>query len=162
MAREETQKVGIVWRTNQASGTAKDRSCTLSDFLPLLEFGGIAFYSLQKGEQVDSIAQLGRPSGQDRLIDLDAELQDFADTAAAMQQLDLIITVDTAVAHLVGALGKPVWTLLPFAPDWRWMRARADYPWYPTMRLFRQSQPGDWTGVFVEVKAALASFISQS
>jgi len=154
--------VGIVWRTNQASGTAKDRSCTLSDFLPLLEFGGIAFYSLQKGEQVDSIAQLGRPSGQDRLIDLDAELQDFADTAAAMQQLDLIITVDTAVAHLVGALGKPVWTLLPFAPDWRWMRARADYPWYPTMRLFRQSQPGDWTGVFVEVKAALASFISQS
>ncbi|MBC6423417.1 MAG: hypothetical protein GDA38_19300 [Hormoscilla sp. SP12CHS1] len=162
MAREETQKVGIVWRTNQASGTAKDRSCTLSDFLPLLEFGGIAFYSLQKGEQVDSIAQLGRPSGQDRLIDLDAELQDFADTAAAMQQLDLIITVDTAVAHLVGALGKPVWTLLPFAPDWRWMRARADSPWYPTMRLFRQFQPGDWTGVFVEVKAALASFISQS
>ena len=155
--REETQKVGIVWRTNPASGTAEDRSCKLSDFLPLLELGGIAFYSLQKGEQVAEIAQLGR----DNLIDLDAELQDFADTAAAMQQLDLIITVDTAVAHLAGALGKPVWVLLPFVPDWRWMLDREDSPWYPTMRLFRQSQAKDWSEVFVSVREALQLWMSQ-
>ncbi len=103
------------------------------------------------------IAQLGR----DNLIDLDAELQDFADTAAAMQQLDLIITVDTAVAHLAGALGKPVWVLLPFVPDWRWMLDREDSPWYPTMRLFRQSQAKDWSEVFVSVREALQLWMSQ-
>jgi len=160
LARTATQKIGIAWRTSPTSDTAKDRACTLSDFLPLLELSGIAFYILQKGQQKASIAQLGFRDK--NLIDLDAELQDLADTAAAMQQLDLIITVDTAVAHLAGALGKPVWVLLPFVPDWRWMLDREDSPWYPTMRLFRQSQPGDWTGVFVEVKAALASSISRA
>jgi ADP-heptose:LPS heptosyltransferase len=78
------------------------------------------------------------------LFDLTDQLQDFADTAALICNLDLIITVDTAVAHLAGALGRPVWVLLPFAPDWRWLRNRSDSPWYPTMRLFRQPVPGDW------------------
>jgi ADP-heptose:LPS heptosyltransferase len=82
-------------------------------------------------------------------------LTDFTDTAAIVSNLDLVITVDSAVAHLAGALGKPVWTLLPFAPDWRWMLSREDSPWYPTMRLFRQSAPGDWTSVMDRVSTAL-------
>jgi ADP-heptose:LPS heptosyltransferase len=80
---------------------------------------------------------------------------DFGDTARAIEELDLVISVDTCVAHLAGALGKPVWTLLPFDVDWRWMLGRADSPWYPTMRLLRQSRRGDWPGVIAQVAAAL-------
>ena len=90
-----------------------------------------------------------------RLVDLAPILGDFADTAAAVSCLDLVITVDTAVAHLAGALATPVWTLLPFAADWRWLEDRTDSPWYPTMRLFRQPAPGDWTSVVSAVAAAL-------
>jgi len=89
------------------------------------------------------------------LIDHTRDLTDFTETAAMISNLDLIITVDTAVAHLAGALGKPVWTLLAFAPDWRWMVNRSDCPWYPTMRLFRQPKIGDWAGVVDEVRRAL-------
>ena len=87
--------------------------------------------------------------------DLAPDLRSFSDTAAAIAALDLIVTVDTAVAHLAGALGKPVWLLLPFSPDWRWMLGRVDSPWYPTMRLFRQTEPSDWEGVFERLEAAL-------
>jgi len=90
------------------------------------------------------------------LPDLAAGCDDFADTAALMQALDLVITVDTAVAHLAGALGRPVWVLLPYVPDWRWMRDRDDSPWYPSMRLFRRNTPGDWDGLFARLTAALA------
>ena len=83
--------------------------------------------------------------------------QNFAFTAAAIQQLDLVVTVDTSVAHLAGALGKPVWTLLPYVPDWRWLLDRDDSPWYPSMRLFRQTQAGDWPGVFARASKALDS-----
>ncbi len=83
-------------------------------------------------------------------------MTDFAVTAGAVKQLDLLISVDTAPAHLAGALAQPVWTLLPFVPDWRWMREREDTPWYPTMRLFRQNSRGDWQGVFADVGRALA------
>jgi len=146
-------KVGIVWSSKPNHPTGRMRSCSLRDFLSLLELPDISFFSLQKGPQVQALS-----SGEYNIVNLDEFLYDFADTAAVIQHLDLVITVDTAVAHLAGALGKPVWTLLPFAPDWRWMRDRTDSPWYPTMRLFRQSQPRDWTRVFVEVKAALESW----
>jgi len=86
---------------------------------------------------------------------LGSQLGDMADTAAAIAQLDLVITVDTSIAHLAGALGKPVWVLLTFLPDWRWMLHREDTPWYPTMRLFRQTQPDDWEGVLDRVSQAL-------
>ena len=90
------------------------------------------------------------------LVDWTEELKDFADTAALIANLDLVIAVDTAVVHLAGAMGKPVWTLLPFASDWRWLLDRADSPWYPTMRLFRQATPGDWDGVIRRVAAELS------
>ncbi|HYH37817.1 MAG TPA: glycosyltransferase, partial [Azospirillum sp.] len=92
--------------------------------------------------------------------DLGPDLHDFADTAAALEALDVLVTVDTAVAHLAGALGRPVWLLLPLVPDWRWMLERADSPWYPTMRLFRQDRRGDWPGVAERVAAALQDALS--
>lgn len=82
-------------------------------------------------------------------------LLNFVDTAAAIAQLDQVITIDTSVAHRAGALGKPTWVVLPFVPDWRWLRFRSDSPWYPTVRLFRQQSPDDWTGVFTQVAQAL-------
>ena len=88
--------------------------------------------------------------------DYSGRLTDWGETAAAVSQLDLVITVDTAVAHLAGALGIPVWVMLPHAPDWRWMLGREDSPWYAGMRLFRQQRPGDWAGVADRVAAALA------
>ena len=88
-------------------------------------------------------------------IDLGAEILDFADTAAIIENLDLVVSVDTAVVHLAGALGKEVWTLLSFTPDWRWMLNRSNSPWYPTMRLFRQPSPCDWKSVLQEVRKAL-------
>ena len=94
-----------------------------------------------------------------RLKDVGAFVNDFADTAAVIDQLDLIITVDTALAHLAGAMGKPVWVLLPFVPDWRWMMERTDSPWYPTARLFRQTGPGEWDKVIERVAAELRHWL---
>jgi len=91
------------------------------------------------------------------IIDHTDRLRDFADTAALIANLDLVITADTAVAHLAGAMAKPVWLMLPFAPDWRWMLSRDDSPWYPTMQLFRQPVPRHWTNVIANISRALAS-----
>ena len=142
-------KVGIVWECNAEHPTAIQRSCSLADFEPLLQIPDLAFYSLQKDTKVEPKTEVNY------LVSLGENLEDFADTAAIIDQLDLVITVDTSVAHLAGAMGKLVWVLLPFAPDWRWMLEREDSPWYPTMRLFRQSQPGEWSDVFIAVKEAL-------
>jgi ADP-heptose:LPS heptosyltransferase len=94
------------------------------------------------------------------LLDPSGELRDFADTAALISALDLVITVDTSVAHLAGALGKPCWVMLPFAPDFRWLLDRDDTPWYSTLRLFRQQSPGDWDGVLQRIAQALSSRFS--
>jgi len=110
----------------------------------------VACYSLQVGPQAVELAGADLP-----IHDLSPGLSDFADTAAAVRALDLVISVDTAVAHLAGALARPIWTLLPVAPDWRWMLGRDTSPWYPTMRLFRQETRGDWNGVFARLDAAL-------
>ncbi len=144
-------KIGLVWAGNPNHRNNRFRSCRLEQFQPLFDLENVTFYSLQKG---DAAAEL---SADLPVCDVGAELQDFADTAAAIAQLDLIITVDTAVAHLAGALGKPVWVLLAFAPDWRWMLDRTDSPWYPTLRLFRQPQPGDWESVMQQIRNELAN-----
>ncbi|HEY9896864.1 MAG TPA: tetratricopeptide repeat protein, partial [Candidatus Sericytochromatia bacterium] len=149
-------KVGIVWTGNPAHKNNPYRSCTIEPFRDLCQIPGLCFYSLQKGAAANDLQAIDLP-----IQDLSQTLVDFADTAAAIAQLDLVITIDTAVAHLVGALGKPVWLLLSFAPDWRWLLERDDSPWYPTMRLFRQRQRGRWQGVFEQVTAALEQWVER-
>ena len=135
-------RVGFVWRGNPEYRDDELRSMALSTFAPLFGVDGVQFCSLQIGP---AAAQLRDVDAQ--IVDLTADIADFADTAALIERLDLVISVDTAVAHLTGALARPVWTLLPFAPDWRWLLDREDSPWYPTMRLFRQPSPGNWPEV---------------
>ena len=126
---------------------------TLDAFAPLAAIAGVRLYSLQVG---DHAAELGRTAWGRDVVDLAPQLTDFALTASVIAELDLVVAVDTAVAHLAGALGKPCWVLLPFAPDWRWLLDRSDSPWYPTLRLFRQRSPGDWTDVMARVAASLS------
>ncbi len=151
------KRIGIVWAGRPSHDNDRNRSCPLEDFRPLAERQDIRLYSLQKeGEDLRRLA--ASVPGYETVVDLSSSLGDFADTAAAIDALDLIIGVDTSVMHLAGAMAKPVWVLLPFAPDWRWMLARDDSPWYPTMRLFRQSEPGDWCGVMHRLCEALDRF----
>ncbi|HDH06704.1 MAG TPA: tetratricopeptide repeat protein [Nitrospirae bacterium] len=149
----ELFKVGLVWAGNSAHTNDRNRSCKLSDFAPLASIPGIAFFSLQK----DGMSENGNSL---QVADLGKNLGDFCDTAAIIENLDIVISVDTSVAHLAGALGKPVWTLLPFIPDWRWMLDREDTPWYPTMRLFRQPKHGDWKSVFNKIAKELEEYLS--
>jgi hypothetical protein len=114
---------------------------------------GFWFFSLQMG----GIGGQGQSFADGRVTDLTPAIGDMADTAALIEQLDLVIAVDTAVAHLAGALGKPVWVMLPTDPDWRWMLGREDSPWYPTMRLFRQARQGEWAPVIAAVRSALVA-----
>jgi ADP-heptose:LPS heptosyltransferase len=131
----------------------------LSRFSQLKEINGIHLYSLQKEAH-----DIWTDQDPDNIFtrNFGPQLSDFADTAAIISNLDLIISVDTSVAHLAGALGKETWILLPFSPDWRWLTQREDSPWYPTVRLFRQPAPGDWDGLFESVKTALAEKITQT
>jgi hypothetical protein len=137
-------KVGLVWAGSPTHVQDRHRSCALQTFAPVLRVPGVAFYSLQKGERSHELASLS-PAG--TVQDLAPYLDDFGDLALILNQLDLLISVDTAAAHLAGALGKPVWTLLPAVADWRWGVAGETTPWYPTMRLYRQGRLGDWTPV---------------
>lgn len=143
-------KVGLVWQGNAEQKNDRQRSCPPQMLEPLLDVSGVAFYSLQMPTAVGLDAAV-----KDKVTDLSVWIHDYADTARLLEQLDLLITVDTSVAHLAGALGRPVWVLLCFAPCWRWMLDRAQSPWYPTMRLFRQPAPGDWPSVVKQVHAAL-------
>jgi len=145
-------KVGLVWAGNPAHKNDRNRSLKPANLAPLAEVPGVQFLSLQKG---DTAAETETPPLGMKLVDVAEELKDFADTAALLANLDLVIAVDTAVVHLAGAMGKPVWTLLPFAPDWRWLLDRPDSPWYPTMRLFRQPAIGDWDSVMAGVREHL-------
>lgn len=146
-------RIGIAWSGNPAHSGDRLRSVPFSRFLSLVDVPGTAWYSLQVGE---ARAEIHKASVGAFVVDLGAKLGDFQDTANAVAGLDLVITIDTAVAHLAGAMGKTVWVALPFAPDWRWMLERQDSPWYPSMRLFRQSAPGDWAGVFKRMRETLA------
>ena len=147
-------KIGLAWAGNPRQKNNVNRSLPPAELAGLLALPA-TFYSLQQG---DAAMALNR-SGAGRVVDLGPHLTDFAETAAALAGLDLIVSVDTAVAHLAGALGCPTWTLLAFAPDWRWLRDRTDSPWYPTMRLFRQDQPRDWVPVVARVEATVAALL---
>ena len=145
------RRVGLVWAGNPDYPADPRRSMTLADFAPLRELPGISLVSLQKGGPASQLA--GR--GWEHVTDAAAYLADFADTAAALEALDVLITVDTAVAHLAGALGRPVWMLNRMDTDWRWQMAGETSPWYPTMRIFRQSVCGQWQDVVASVRDAL-------
>ncbi len=146
-------KVGLVWAGRKSHGNDRNRSMPLAALAPLARVPNISFYNLQKD---DPARQAAHPPPGMRLIDYTSELADFADTAALIANLDLVISVDTSIVHLAGALAKPVWVLLCFAPDWRWLQDRLDSPWYPTLRLFRQPQPGDWPSALNKAADALA------
>ncbi|MBI1809675.1 MAG: tetratricopeptide repeat protein [Gemmatimonadetes bacterium] len=156
--RGEGLRVGIVWAGNPMHQRDRVRSMALSQLEPLLAARGVTFFSLQKG---DAATQLADPRFA-HVVDLAPALTDLGDAAAAIAALDLVITVDTAIAHLAGALGKPVWTLLPLVPDWRWMRDGETSPWYPSMRLFRQRERNAWGPVVGEVIQSLASFRAEA
>ena len=145
-------RVGLVWAGRPTHGNDRNRSVSLDLFLPLLRQTSVDFYALQVGDRVSDIATAGLEND---LIDLSPKLSDFAETAAALEQLDLLISVDTAVVHVAGALGRPVWALIPFAPDWRWGLETDKSPWYPSITLIRQETPGDWAPVIERIDAAL-------
>jgi tetratricopeptide (TPR) repeat protein len=145
-------KVGLAWQGNPTQADDRFRSIPLREFAPLEKVDGIQWFSLQKefGREQLATAPIA-------ITDLSARLEDFADTAAVLMNLDLFITSDSAIAHLAGALGVRVWLALQFSPDCRWFLDREDCPWYPTMRLFRQNKRGDWQGVFERIAGALSS-----
>ena len=142
-------KVGVVWAGNPEHVNDHRRSLDLKVLEPLFAAGGVSFVSLQVGVRA---ADLKKLKGGVRIDDISGAFGDFAETAAAVSALDLVITVDTSMAHLAGALGKPVWVLLPWVTDWRWMLGREDNPWYPTMRLYRQAPDEPWSTVIARVK----------
>jgi len=151
--------VGLVWAGSPTHLGDRFRSLALRDLAPLRAIKGVRFHSLQKGPGAD---ELVTDRGHDPIVELGSKLATFADTAAAIEELDLVISVDTSVVHLAGAMGKPVWTLVAIPGDWRWLEGREDSPWYPTMRLFRQREAGaGWGDVIDELASALASEVDR-
>lgn len=152
-------RVGLVWSGSPRHTRDRQRSIPLAQLCALTEIPGVTSYSLQKGPAAKDI--LDMPIDMN-LVDLSIYLSDFADTAAAVANLDLVVKVDTAVAHLAGALGKPVWILLTHNPDWRWLLDRTDSPWYPSARLFRQRAAGDWSSPIARVHDELRQLVGTS
>ncbi len=141
-----SKRIGIAWYGNPNHDNDLNRSCPIDELAPLFELENIEWVSLQKEPVHQQIAGM---------MDLPNKVHSFADTAAIISQLDLVVSVDTAVAHLAGALGSPVWIMLPYSPDWRWLTRRSDSPWYPSARLYRQISPGNWNSVITSIKSDL-------
>ncbi len=150
-------KIGIAWQGNPDHKKDRHRSFRLDRFEALARMPGVRLFSLQVGS---GNKQLDAVSDRFGVTDLGSRVDDFMDTAALVQHLDLVITPDTSLAHLAGALGLPVWVAIPFASDWRWLLERGDTPWYPTMRLFRQPRWGDWDEVFRKMTQGLATMLA--
>jgi tetratricopeptide (TPR) repeat protein len=150
-------RVGLCWQGNPNFQGDRWRSIPLHHFTDLVRGTKASFVNLHKGDGIDQIAACGLA---DRIADFSAEVDSLLDTAAIMEHLDLVITSDTSVAHLAGALGKPTWVLLQFLPDWRWLLEREDSPWYPTMRLFRQKTRGDWAELLARAEEALGAYLA--
>ena len=147
-----TRRIGLAWAGNPTHYRDRLRSIPLEQFVPLMKVAGTTFFSLQFGPGSEQVQQL--PPGV-RLVDFAAELKEFTDTAAIIANLDLVISIDGSIAHLAGAMGKPVWILLNKGCDWRWFLGREDSPWYPTARLFRQTTPGGWQEVVNRIELEL-------
>ncbi len=159
LALEKSLKVGICWQTNSTSETTQIRSCPVEYLKEIINIDIVNFYILQKEV---SAADLEWLKFQTKIHNLGTSFNDLADTAAVIKELDLVITIDTVIAHLAGALGKPVWVMLNFDSDWRWLIDREDSPWYPTMKLFRQPKIGDWHSVFKQVKDSLENLLDNN
>jgi hypothetical protein len=144
-------RIGLAWASSSYNSA---RSITLDRMAGILSVPGVAFFSLQGGEERQQLSSYPR-----QIVDLEEESRSVLATARAMKSFDLVISVDTMVAHLAGAMGRPVWTLLPYECDWRWMLGREDSPWYPTMRLFRQPRPEDWGSVVERVQTELEALV---
>jgi tetratricopeptide (TPR) repeat protein len=157
LANRDSIKVGLVWAGSPTHLRDKFRSLTIRQLAPLGRVPGVRLFSLQKGP---ATAQLTGQDSELQIVNLEPRLDDFVDTAAAIMQLDLVVCVDTSVAHLAGALGKPVWVMLPIPADWRWGESGDATHWYPTMRFFRQSVAGIWDDVITRVTEALSEFAS--
>ncbi|HEY6431209.1 MAG TPA: hypothetical protein VIZ17_04450 [Acetobacteraceae bacterium] len=149
-------RVGLAWAGNPKHLNDRRRSIPAGQFLEIANVPGVRFYSLQHEIREGDRAALDANS---TIVRVGEMVDEFADVAAIVTSLDLVITVDTAIAHLAGALGKAVWVLLPFVADWRWLVGQDDCPWYPTVRLFRQDAAGEWLPVIERVKAALRSLV---
>jgi tetratricopeptide (TPR) repeat protein len=147
-------RVGLVWSGNPQHRNDVNRSVPVDALAPLLKIPGVSFFSLQKEIKAADLKAL-RHAGPVQVHDLSRWLTDLMETAAAISALDLVISADTAVLHITGALGRPAWLAVPFVPDWRWLLRRTDSPWYPSARLFRQPRRGDWSAVFETIAEAL-------
>ena len=151
-------KVGLVWAGSDLYGNNQNRSCRLEHFAPLAKIEGVKLYGLQKGNAAKQVEEL---SSDMEVIGLGEEFEDFTNTAGAIENMDLVISVDTSVLHLAGAMGKNVWALIAFEPEWRWMLDRQESPWYPTMRLFRQKKRQDWDELFGRVGEQLEILVGK-
>ncbi|SLM49228.1 protein of unknown function [Nitrospira japonica] len=157
MPKADGFKAGLVWSGQVNTAHERRRAIPLETLSPLVRTSGTKWFSLQVGPAVQDLRRYGMTG---LFHNLSPQLQDFADTASALSQLDLVVTVDTAVAHLAGSMGKPVWILLPYAADWRWFEGRTDSPWYRSARLFRQPWPGNWAGPIMAIRGALAEEVT--
>jgi len=153
LAPASSRRIGIVWAGRPAHNNDRSRSTSLAAFAPLASVPGVTLVSLQKGP---AASQAAHYFGTAPLLNLGAEIVDFDDTIAILEALDLLVTVDTAVGHLAGAMGRPAFILLAYAPDWRWLLQRSDTPWYPSVQLFRQTRTGVWDDVMARVAAGVA------
>ncbi len=155
-------RIGVAW-LGSAFGASVGRSAPLAEFRRLAQTPGVRLISLQKGQAGEPLAEPPEGVKVECLGDgFDEGESAFLDTAAVMKVVDLVISVDTAAAHLAGALGVPAWVAVKSVPDWRWLLQRSDSPWYPTIRLFRQKSAGDWRGVFAEIESALAELMAKT
>ena len=152
------KRVAIAWAGRPTHNNDINRTITLDTLAPLFGVAGVTFVSVQKGP---ATAQIAGYRGAAPLVNLDAEIVDFEDTIGVLANVDLLISVDTSVVHFAGAMGRPVWAMIPFAPDWRWLAEREDSPWYPSLRLFRHPAPRRWDVVVPRVAEALRDFVGR-
>ena len=165
LAHDTNFKIGICWEVDRHNDESRlpiaRRGCPLEKLYTLKNIPGISFYSLQKNDGIEELATVPHDFPLHTFDNLDEKLGAFTDTAAIMKNLDLIITVDTAITHLAGGLGCPLWLLHPISTDWRWIHDSPDSHWYPTMRIFKQQTPFDWNGVIEEVARELKKLIAK-